>query len=287
MRQPEQYATNVHQNQCKDGRLVWMSWSNKAIYDEQGGLLEMLAIGTDISQLKAAEEAQREADRAKDEFLSILSHELQTPVTSILGWAQLALKQQSPELNTRALEIVQRNARRQRVMVEELLDVSRLLNRKIELQMEVVDLRAEARQAVENLQVAAAERALTLTCAPGADDPLPVLGDPERLQQCLGNLLRNSLKFTPAGGQITVACTREDDQAVLRVHDTGRGLRPEALPAIFQLFRQVDRDERAGGLGLGLAVTRGLIDLHGGAITAASPGPGHGSTFTITLPLAE
>ncbi|MHB9026061.1 MAG: ATP-binding protein [Armatimonadota bacterium] len=270
----------------KDGREVPVEDSAAPITDADGRVAGVVIVFHDVTAKRRAEEALQEADRAKDEFLSILSHELQTPITSMLGWAQLAIKQATPELMSRALEIVQRNARRQKGMVDELLDVSRLLNRKIELQVETLDLGTLARQATEDLQVEANERGVTLACASG-DDPLLVRVDPARLQQCLGNLLQNGLKFTPEGGEITVDSVLEDGQAIVRVRDTGRGIPPEALPSIFALFRQVDRDERAGGLGLGLAITRGLVELHGGAITADSPGLNQGSTFTISLPLVE
>ncbi|MHB9026346.1 MAG: PAS domain-containing protein [Armatimonadota bacterium] len=311
--------------------------------DAAGRPIKLFGILQDITARKQAEEALKDADRAKDEFLSILSHELLTPVTSMLGWAQLALKQPSPEMWQRTLEVVQRNARRQKAMVNELLDVSRLLNRKVTLALETLDLRELAGHAATDLQVLAAERRVTLTCEseapsqsaatqlvsplplgegpgvrerqqtghttpssptllPGGEgrvldyslnsvgdspqpQPLPVRADPVRLRQCLDNLLQNALKFTPPDGTITVACARDGDRATVTVRDTGRGIAPEALTAIFQPFRQVERDERTGGLGLGLAITRGLVELHGGALTAASDGPGQGSAFTISLPL--
>ena len=136
----------------------------------------------------------------------------------------------------------------------------------------------------ERKQVQAEERQIALAYEP-ASVPLPVCADPARIQQCLGNLLQNSLQFTPAGGAITVSCRREGDTALLAIRDTGRGIEPDRLPEIFHPFRQVDRDDSIGGLGLGLSVVRGIIELHGGHIRADSPGPGQGSTFTITLPV--
>lgn len=243
-----------------------------------GATVAVVSTIEDITVLK-------EADRAKDEFLAVLSHELQTPLTNMLGWSTEALRDDDPELMARAMVIVHRNAIRQRRLVEEILDMSRLLHRKIELQVEETDLGLQASQAVESVAHDGTRQHQQLVldlCA----DPLPVRADPVRLQQCIGNLLHNSLKFTPEGGSITVRCRRDGDRAVLSVIDTGRGIDPAALPTLFQVFRQVDRDERAGGLGLGLAVTRGIIELHGGTVTADSPGIDQGSTFSISLPLA-
>lgn len=231
--------------------------------------------------------ALKEADHAKDEFLAVLSHELQTPLTAMLGWSDLALLRDTAAFYREAMEVVQRNARRQRVLIAEMLDMSRLLHRKLMIAPRPADLRAQARFAVANVQPQAGERRITVSLEVDDDAPLPVLVDAERIQQCLGNLLQNSLKFTPPGGRITVSCHREDTTARLAVRDTGRGIAPPLLSTLFDPFHQVDRDERAGGLGLGLAVTRGLIELHGGHIFADSPGPDQGSTFTITLPLHE
>ena len=235
--------------------------------------------GMDISERKKAE-------RAKDEFLAVLSHELQTPLTNMLGWSRLALERQSTEYTARAMEVVHRNALRQKRLVEELLDMSRLIHRKIELKLEQTDSSIQLQQAVENVQHDAAQRRITLLVDPQTE-PLPIQVDPVRLQQCLGNLLYNSLKFTPEGGTITVSCRRESDHAVLSVHDTGRGISRDELPTLFALFRQVDRDERAGGLGLGLSIVRGIVELHGGRVWADSPGAGLGSTFSLAFPLAD
>ncbi|MHB9025531.1 MAG: sensor histidine kinase [Armatimonadota bacterium] len=226
----------------------------------------------------------KEADRAKDEFLAVLSHELKTPLTNLLGWSKLALDKQTPEFTMRAMEVIQRNALRQKRLVEEILDLSRLVHRIIELESECTDLWTQASQSVESARQVAVERKLHLVLDPPSV-PLPIYADPIRLQQCIGNLLHNSLKFTPAGGTITVSCRRDGDQAVLAVRDTGCGIDEAALPALFAAFRQVDRNERHGGLGLGLAIARGLVELHGGQIAAYSSGKNQGATFIISLPL--
>jgi len=243
-----------------------------------GETLAAVSLIEDITALK-------EADRAKDEFLAVLSHEMQSPLVSILGWSREALDDGSAEFMAQAMAVVQRNAVRQKRLIDDILDMSRLIHRKIQLKTMPADLWEQACQAVENIRYEAENRNITLVQTP-PDTALPIDADPERLQQCIGNLLHNSLKFTPAGGTITVSCRGGEEQGILSVRDTGRGIDPAALPGLFVVFRQVDRDERAGGLGLGLAVSRGIIELHGGRISADSPGLGMGSTFTIALPLA-
>ncbi|MHB9106044.1 MAG: ATP-binding protein [Armatimonadota bacterium] len=262
-----------------DGTLRWIEVRGRFERDAAGQPIRSYGVALDTTEHK-------EADRAKDEFFAVLSHELQTPLTNMLGWSSEALRRAEPEFMAGAMEIVHRNALRQKRLVQEILDMSRLIHRKLELKCEPLDLREQTEQAMENIQQEAAERRLTLVMTP-CPEPLPVFADTFRLQQCIGNLLHNSLKFTPAGGAITLACSRDGVQAVLTVTDTGRGIAPEALPAVFQVFRQVDRDERAGGLGLGLSITRNLIELHGGRIRADSPGIDRGSTFTIALPIAD
>jgi len=244
----------------------------------------VLITAHDITERKRMEQALLEADHAKDEFLAVLSHELQTPLTSMLGWSAEALRVGTPEMMATAMPIVHRNALRQKRLITDLLDFSRLIHHKMHLIPVPLDLGEQATEAVENIRQLAVERQLHLSYEP-TSVPLPILTDPARMQQCIGNLLNNSLKFTQEGGSITVRCRRDGDHAILTVEDTGRGIPPEVLPAIFDVFRQVDRDERAGGLGLGLAVTRGIIELHDGSIRAESAGQGRGSTFTITLPL--
>jgi len=242
-----------------------------------GKIVAVVSLFEDITNLK-------EADKAKDEFLAILSHELQTPLTCILGWSELALSQGTPELLHQAMTVVQRNAHRQKALIADMLDMSRLIHRKLMISLQVTDLIEQTQQAVENMQQQAKHQQITI--AFHTEGPsLPIYADAARLQQCLDNLLNNSLKFTPAGGTITVRCRPERDMACLTVQDTGRGILPEALPTIFNPFRQVDRDENAGGLGLGLAIVRGIIELHNGRVWADSAGIGKGCTFTITLPL--
>jgi signal transduction histidine kinase len=253
--------------------------------DAAGHPVRMFGTVQDITARKQAEEALLQADRAKNEFLAVLSHELQTPLTSMLGWSEEALCQSDPAFMTVALQVIHRNAQRQRRLVDEMLDLSCLLHRKIVLHREQLDLCTQAQQAVEQIRPQAERLNLRVQCE--VKEALPISADPVRLQQCIGNLLHNSLKFTPAGGAITVRCAREDHQAALTVADTGRGIPADTVNSLFHAFQQIDRNERYGGLGLGLSVTRGLIELHGGQIRATSAGIGHGSAFTILLPLIE
>ena len=239
-----------------------------------------LQLGTQAGYIASLQES----DRAKNEFLAILSHELQTPMTAIIGWSEQALAIDTPEFHRQAMQVVQRNARRQQLLINDMLEMARFIHGKLVLSPVPADLRRQAQQAVENIQMQAEARQITVVLHT-TDTPLPVLADIPRLQQCLGNVLMNSVKFTPAGGQITLVCRRNGEMAEVAVHDTGRGIAPEALPTLFELFHQEQRDERHGGLGLGLAIARGLIELHGGRIWADSPGERLGSTFTMALPL--
>jgi len=275
-----------YRQRAKSGDYRWISNHMSLTRDSTGQPLYRDGNIRDVTERKQIEAALLAADRAKDEFLAVISHELQTPLTNMLGWSTEALRVGTPELMAKAMEVVHRNAVRQKRLVLDILDMSRLIHRKIELVPEPTDLWVQASQAVENVQHAAVGRQLHLLITPQAD-PLPIYADPARLQQCIGNLLNNSLKFTPQGGKITLSCHRDGEQAVLAITDTGCGIDPAALPTLFQVFRQVDRDERHGGLGLGLAVTHGIIKLHGGSLTADSPGKDRGSSFSIILPIAN
>jgi len=240
-------------------------------------IVAAVSIFEDVSRLK-------EADRAKDEFLALLSHELQTPLAGVLGWSELALDQLDPTKMVDALGHVQRNARQLQQLIDELLDMSRIIHRKMSITPVLADLRLLAREALDNILCEADKRQLNLAVETSSE-PLPVQVDPTRMQQCLGNLLRNSLKFTPAGGQVTIACRRDAQEAILTVRDTGCGIPPERYSHLFDPFYQLNRDEYRNGLGLGLAITRGIVEQHGGRIWADSPGEGQGCTVSIAFPL--
>ncbi|MGH6887364.1 MAG: hybrid sensor histidine kinase/response regulator, partial [Geminicoccales bacterium] len=231
----------------------------------------------------------QEASRLKDEFLGIVSHELRTPLNAVLGWSQVLRRAPAdPEQTRRAVEAIERNAQAQVRLVEDLLDTSRVISGKIRLELSSVDVSNLIGGAVESFGPVARAAGLELS-ATVAEDVGATRADGARLQQVVGNLLSNSVKFTPAGGRIDVAVRRTASSLEIRVSDTGAGITSEFLPHVFDRFRQADSTTtRAhGGLGIGLAIVRHLVELHGGTIRAASGGAGHGSTFTIVLPSDE
>ncbi|MDT5271076.1 MAG: hypothetical protein QOH49_3262 [Acidobacteriota bacterium] len=239
-----------------------------------------------VENARLYQQAQ-EANRIKDEFLATLSHELRTPLTAILGWASMLVAGSLDEHEAvRAFAAIERNARAQRQIVEDVLDVSRIIMGKLRLEMRPVDWRGLVQDAVESVRPAAEAKGVYLSTllAPEAGE---VTADPNRLQQVMWNLLSNAVKFTPAGGRVEVELRREGAYTALQVSDTGEGIAPEFLPHVFDRFRQADMGttRQHGGLGLGLAIVRHLVELHGGDVTAESAGRGLGSTFTLRLPL--
>ena len=243
------------------------------------------------NQLLAREQAARadaeSANRAKDEFLATLSHELRTPLTSMLGWVRLLREETlSEDRVAHALESIERNTRLQAKLINDMLDVSRIVAGKLQLDLRTVDLPQIVDDAVESIRAEAERKAIALErkIDPAAG---PVRGDAVRLQQIVGNLLTNALKFTPAGGRVDVRVERQDASAHVIVSDSGIGIDPQVLPHVFDRFRQADStsSRKHGGLGLGLAIARHLTALHGGTVRAESPGLGEGATFTIALPI--
>ena len=237
---------------------------------------------------ESEQEARAEAERAnqqKDQFLAVLSHELRTPLNAVLGWTQI-LQTAGPSESTvvRALSSIRRNAETQQRLVEDLLDVSRIITGKLPFDREPFNLRVAVSAAVESIRPAVGAKGLTL--ATQLENTRPVMGDPGRIQQVAGNLLSNAVKFTQSGGHLSVRLLDKDDAAFLEVSDDGVGLSPELLPHIFERFRQGDGSvTRAhGGLGLGLAIARHIVDAHGGTISVESPGLNHGATFRVRLP---
>ncbi|HEU4596871.1 MAG TPA: ATP-binding protein [Pyrinomonadaceae bacterium] len=236
-----------------------------------------------------ARRAAEESNRLKDEFLATLSHELRTPLTAILGWANMLRSGRLDEESFHtAIEIIERNARTQQQIVDDILDVSRVITGKLRFDPQPTDLRAVVEDSVDAVRPAAAAKSITLLTD---FDPRvrAVTGDPSRLQQVVWNLLSNAVKFTPRGGEVRVALKHDEGHVRLAVADTGLGIRPDFLPFVFDRFRQGDQSTtRAfGGLGLGLAIVRHLVELHGGTVLAESEGEGRGSTFTVELPQVE
>jgi PAS domain S-box-containing protein len=244
-----------------------------------------------MALLDRAERARAEAERAnqlKDEFLATVSHELRTPLTAILGWLHIMRGGKlPPDRTTRALETIERNARAQAQLVEDLLDVSRIMSGKLQLEVELVEITSVIEAALESVRPAAQAKSLEIVVA-GASRA-KVMGDATRLQQIVWNLLSNAVKFTPEGGRITVRIDDQRSPIEIVVTDTGKGIDESFLPHVFDRFRQAEgsTSRSYGGLGLGLAIVRHLTELHGGTITAASEGPGKGSTFTLRLPASR
>ncbi len=239
---------------------------------------------------EAAVEARKQAEaanRAKDLFLATLSHELRTPLTAVLGWARMLRNIKMDDKTAHhGLEVIERNAEAQHQLIQDLLDVSRIITGKLRLDTRPVELRPVIEAAVDSVRQAAAARALELDVEfePGAD---LVRGDPDRLQQVVWNLLSNAIKFTPKGGSIHVGLERQGSDVQIKVSDTGQGITPEFLPHVFERFRQEDGSTTRthGGLGLGLAVVRHLVEQHGGTVAAESRGERQGATFTVSLPV--
>jgi len=241
------------------------------------------------SERAARAEAER-ASRLKDEFLAIVSHELRTPLNAILGWAQILTdgRGNREEMLAQGLSTIVRNARAQAHLIEDLLDMSRIVSGKIRLKLQTLSLAEIVTAAVGTITPAAQAKGVELQCEIAGPAPA-VHGDPERLQQVVLNLLSNAVKFTPAGGQVRVSVLPTRKCAEVVVRDTGQGIRPDFLPYIFDPFYQADSSttRQHGGLGLGLAVAHHLAELHGGKIRAESEGDGLGSTFTVDIPCVD
>jgi PAS domain S-box-containing protein len=280
-------------------------WTSAVIYpvkDREGSVHEVVLMHEDITERMVAEEERERllareqylraeaeaANRLKDEFLATLSHELRTPLTSVLGWAKLLRSEQLDQKTTaRAIEAIVRNAEAQTRLVNDLLDVSRIITGKLRLSVEPVELMSVVEAAAESVRPAAQARGVRLSVRL---DPRvgAVTGDADRLQQVVWNLLSNAVKFTPGGGQVDVTLARSNGHAEIKVSDTGQGIRPDFLPYVFDRFRQADQQitREHGGLGLGLSIVRHIVELHGGTIRAESEGEGRGATFTVNLPLS-
>ncbi|HEX9162435.1 MAG TPA: ATP-binding protein [Thermoanaerobaculia bacterium] len=228
----------------------------------------------------------READRAKDEFIAIISHELRTPMTSILGWTRmLALGGLDDKTRAEALQALERSTIAQAQLIEDLLDESRIAAGKLRLEMRPMTLRSVAETAVSSARPAAESKQITLSL--DAADAGDITGDPSRLQQAIGNLIGNAIKFTPEGGRVAVRVRCDESTGVVEVSDTGRGIHQTLMPHLFERFRQGSGQttDRKSGLGLGLSITRHLVEMHGGSVDVVTGGEGHGATFTIRLPL--
>ncbi len=297
----------------KDGSRFWANVIITAVFDESGELRGFAKVTRDITEKKQAEETQRalleqrearliaeeerrrvensyrisqEANRAKDEFLMTLSHELRTPMTAILGWARL-LPNMAPEdpLFREAVASISRGAQLQARLIDDVLDVSRIISGKLRLSREQIDVARVIAAAIETVKPTADAKRITITAALSALGT--IVGDATRLQQVVWNLLTNAIKFTPKQGTITVSARRAASQLQISVTDSGEGIDPSFLPHVFEPFRQAENPSTRthGGLGLGLSIVRYIVEAHGGTVSASSKGRGHGATFTVSLPI--
>lgn len=283
-----------------DGQWRWLEVSVVPRYSRLGRFLGMAGNSRDVTdrrELELANEQLLRAERVarsvaestarlKDEFMATISHELRTPLTTVLGWSEMLLQRMLPnDPNYKGLKVIATSAQALKRLIGDMLDLSGMLLGKLKLDMEILDFASEVRDAVRSLDVSASERRLEVRMhLPTVD--CPILGDQTRVQQVLWNLLSNAAKFTDEGGVIDIILDKQADNYRLRIHDSGVGIAAEFLPHLFSRFRQADgtTTRRYGGLGLGLSIVQQLVDLHGGTVTAASPGIGEGATFTVLLP---
>ncbi len=277
----------------KDGSLIDVSLTISPIRDADGKVIGASKIARDITgqkqalqKLAEAYEELKRADRMKSEFLSTLSHELRTPLTSILGWIQILRDDSNKEDLAQGLEIIERNVRMQAQLIEDLLDMSRIEAGKVSLDVQRLDLASVVTAAMETVRPAADAKEIRLTSAFSSVNGI-IMGDKNRLQQVVWNLLANAVKFTPKKGRVHVVIKRVNSHVEISVADSGQGIAPEFISSVFDRFRQADSTTTRvhGGLGLGLAIAKHLAELHGGTIQVASGGHGQGAVFTIHLPL--
>jgi hypothetical protein len=283
-----------------DGEYRWFLARALPLRDREGRIAKWFGTCTDIHEQKrnveirerllvdertAREEAERN-NRMKDEFLATLSHELRTPLNAIVGWAELMKRNHDEETLREGAEVIERNARIQTQLIEDLLDMSRIVSGKIRLDVQLINPVVFVEAAVETVTPAARAKNIHLKTAIEREAGF-VLGDPGRLQQVIWNLLSNAIKFTPSDGSVSLSLGRSDSRLEISVVDSGQGIDPQFLPYVFERFRQADASaaRRHGGLGLGLAIVKQLVELHGGTVRAHSAGLNQGATFTVNLPL--
>ena len=278
------------------GKYHWFLSKARPLRNERGEILKWYGTNTSIIRIKELEaklvqqtQDLLDANELKDQFLAIVSHELRTPLNPILGWSQmLATGKLDPEKTAMGIEIIERNAKAQAQLINDLLDVSRILRNKLNLDKQPLSLESIIRSAIPTVQLSANTKLIQIETefVPKVGK---VLGDLSRLQQIIWNLLSNAIKFTPEGGRVLVKLKQSGANAVISIEDTGRGIEPEFIPHVFDRFRQEDsgNTREFGGLGLGLAIVRHLIELHGGSVTAFSAGLNRGATFSVRLPLID
>ena len=284
----------------KDGKIIDVSVTVSPVRDARGRIIGASKVARDISRRKrleleriyllnqerAARAEAQAANRIKDEFLAFLSHELRTPLNAVLGWTSILETRTDEDLVARAIAVIKRNAEAQKRMIEDLLDLARILVGKLVIKTEQVDLPSAVNAALDSVAPAAKAKGIRLDR--DFQDSIPaVTGDADRLQQVISNLVSNSMKFTPEGGYIQLRLAKTQSHVEISIRDSGKGIAPDLLPHVFDRFRQGEstKTQRHGGLGLGLAVVRHLVEAHGGTVNADSKGEGLGSTFTVRLPI--
>lgn len=289
----------------KDGTRFWANVIITKLLDEHGNIAGFAKVTRDLTNRRDAQEMERkliiekaareaaenvaiqaeEANRIKDEFLATVSHELRTPLNAIVGWSKMLLQRELDPMLVRGLEVIDRNADAQVKLIEDILDVSRIITGKLRLETKSTDLVAITRDAVDVIRPSALAKSIDVQLS-FDQDPCILVGDPERLRQVAWNLLSNAVKFTANGGKVRAHVGQDGSRVFLRVEDSGRGIAPKFLPHVFDRFKQEEGSvsRRVGGLGLGLALVRHIVELHGGVATVESQ-QGKGSTFTVTLPV--
>jgi len=291
-------AREEYHNKTPQGEDLWEAWTDRGLFDENGDLVEVQAVGRDITQrkqfehdLRIARDAAEAANRAKTQFLANMSHELRTPMNSILGFAELLDDQVFGELNekqSRYTSNIRVSGKHLLTLINEILDLAKIEAGHVELEISDTNLENLIMSGIDNTRSLGDQKELVLTM--DLDRPLPVIqADPIRINQVLINLLSNAIKFTPQNGRVEVSAFQEDHRVMISVHDTGIGIRPEDQERIFEKFEQVSSDygHHQEGTGLGLALTKQLVELHGGRIWVESAGEGQGSTFCVELPLSH
>jgi PAS domain S-box-containing protein len=299
----ESFCTGTYDCQYRavrsNGTVVWITERGRVVYRDDGGVEKVVGVSRDVSEQRFAEqererllasarqaldEAERQS-RLKDEFLTTMSHELRTPMNAILGWLSLLAKGEAAADPNHAMTVIQRNALAQAKLIEDLLDMNKLMSGDVRLDLGPVDLKAALDLAAQSLKPAADAKGVELSLR--ADVPVPLIAaDARRIQQILWNLLHNAVKFTSNGGRVDISLTRSGPCACIVVEDTGEGIEAAFLPYVFDRFRQANPSRRHGasGLGIGLSITKHLVELHGGSIVALSPGESRGATFVVQLP---
>ena len=293
--------TEVRLRRARDGVYRWHLLRAVPERDGSGRVTGWIATATDIEEHKRGEEARmrlllqekearaeaESANRMKDEFLATVSHELRTPLTAILGWTRIIRGGKlDPARFIRGLDVIERNGRAQAAIIDDILDVSRIITGKLRLELDAIDLAAVVQAAMDTVRPASEAKGIRLEWK--SDLPQRrFTGDPDRLQQIVWNLLSNAIKFTPKAGSVQIVTSQIESHIEIQVSDTGQGIAADFLPHVFDRFRQADgtSTRRHGGLGLGLAIVRHLVELHGGTVHAESDGDGQGSTFTVRLPV--